>query len=134
MLIFVVVSLMWIVRSVKYLLCLLGTMPNYRLFTFDNLLPALFKLATTGDGLIQIIMNYRNRVCFLDFKMLSLNVRGIRCPQKKERLCSFGFRSKMQMLYSYRKPTVRKKLKTIGNVSGKAQCILHTVRIIAVVT
>ena len=67
MLIFEVVSLMWIVRSVKYLLCLLGTMPDYRLFTFDNLLPALFKLATTGDDLIQIIINYRNRECFFRF-------------------------------------------------------------------
>ena len=94
MLIFVVVSLMWIVRSVKYLLCLLGTMPNYRLFTFDNLLPALFKLAITGDGLIQIIMNYRNRVCFLDFKMLSLNVRGIRCPQKKKGFAHLALEAK----------------------------------------
>ena len=58
---------------------------------------------------------------------------GVFAFREKEMLCSFGLKSNMQILYSYKKLTVRKKLKTIGNVSGKAQCILHAVRIMAVV-
>ena len=33
-------------------------------------------------------------------------------PLKRDRLCLFGFKNKRWVLYSYKKPTVRKKLKT----------------------
>ena len=43
-------------------------------------------------------------------------------PLKRDRPCLFGFKNKRWILYSYKTPTVRKKLKTIGSVSGEAQC------------
>ena len=46
-------------------------------------------------------------------------------PLKRDRLCLFGFKNKRWILYSYKKPTEQKKLKTIGSVSGKALFFAH---------
>ena len=66
----------------------------------------------------------------VDFKILSLNVRGLRSPTKRKALLSsFGWISEGMILFSFKKLIVHLTSRTYGGHNGRVSFIFHMVPI-----